>query len=55
MNDYNNMIGRQEKLDEVFNTEKKLPASLMVKMDFLTIMNQKMSMNCFPIIVEWAK
>ena len=54
-NDYN-MIGRQEKLDEVFNIDKKLPASLMVEMKLLTIMKkQKISMNCFPIIIEWAK
>ena len=50
------MIGRQEKLDEVFNTEKKLPASLVVEIELLTIMKkQKMPMNCFPIIVKWTK
>ena len=31
-NDYN-MVGRQEKLDKVFNTEKKLSASLMIEME----------------------
>ena len=39
VNDYN-MIGRQEKLDEVFDTENKLPASLMVEMKLLTIMKK---------------
>ena len=54
-NNYN-MIGRQEKLDKVFNTETKLPASLKVEMELVTIMKkQKMSMNCFHIIIEWAK
>ena len=54
-NDYN-MIGRQEKLDKVLNSETKLPPSLMIEMELLTIMKkQKLSINCFPIIVEWGK
>ena len=54
-NDFN-MIRKQEKLDKVLNTETKITPSLMVEIELLTIMKkQKMSMNCFPIIVEWAK
>ena len=50
------MIRKQEKFDKVLNSDTKLPPSLIVEMQLLTIMKkQKMTMNCFPIIVEWAK
>ena len=55
VNNYN-MICRQGKLEEIFDSERKLPASLMAEVKLLNIMKQhKMSMNCFPIIVERTK
>ena len=54
-NDYD-IIQKQGKLDNVLNSATKIQPSLAVEMQLLTIMKKrKMPMNCFPIIIEWAK